>query len=279
MTHVSSRRHAPRCLTLSLPAACACIVLTASIPSSADSWLHACGNRLSAIAKRIPGAAWRAASSPFVWIPAGGALGIHSAGVDQNISSWASSATPVFGSRHTASDMSDHLRDAAGASAFVAAAIDGIGAASDGRYGVPLWNLAGGLGAITLTSGITGVSKEHTGRLRPNNTDTRSFPSGHTSAAAVHAMLASTIIGRCSLPVAQKRLLQTGCALLTAGTGWARVEGKHHYPTDVLMGAALGNFAALFFSELLAPELKGAGIPVTFAASHTGASVRVSLEF
>jgi hypothetical protein len=30
---------------------------------------------------------------------------------------------------------------------------------------------------------------------------------------------------------------------------WARVEGEKHYPTDVLVGAALGNFITRFVHD------------------------------
>jgi membrane-associated phospholipid phosphatase len=30
---------------------------------------------------------------------------------------------------------------------------------------------------------------------------------------------------------------------------WARVEGEKHYPTDVLVGAALGNFLTRFVHD------------------------------
>jgi len=36
---------------------------------------------------------------------------------------------------------------------------------------------------------------------------------------------------------------------LVAGTGWARIEASKHYPTDVLVGAALGNFIALLVHD------------------------------
>ncbi|MBD3343874.1 MAG: hypothetical protein GF401_02280 [Chitinivibrionales bacterium] len=39
------------------------------------------------------------------------------------------------------------------------------------------------------------------------------------------------------------------------GTGWARVEAQKHYPTDVLVGAALGNFCATFAAGILFPHL------------------------
>ena len=33
------------------------------------------------------------------------------------------------------------------------------------------------------------------------------------------------------------------------GCAWARVESGAHYPSDVLAGAALGNFTTLFIQE------------------------------
>ncbi len=36
---------------------------------------------------------------------------------------------------------------------------------------------------------------------------------------------------------------------MTAATAWARIEAKRHYPTDVLAGAALGNFIGAFIND------------------------------
>jgi hypothetical protein len=36
---------------------------------------------------------------------------------------------------------------------------------------------------------------------------------------------------------------------LAAGAAWARVEAREHYPTDVLMGMALGNFTAVLIHD------------------------------
>jgi membrane-associated phospholipid phosphatase len=36
---------------------------------------------------------------------------------------------------------------------------------------------------------------------------------------------------------------------LAAGTAWARVEAQKHFPSDILAGAALGNFVASFVHD------------------------------
>ena len=41
--------------------------------------------------------------------------------------------------------------------------------------------------------------------------------------------------------------------MIAAGTAWARVEGCKHYPSDVLFGAALGNFVAIFVHDAFLP--------------------------
>ncbi len=255
------------------------IICTASMNAFAETWLNRLGSQVAGFARRIPSAAWRAASSPYVWVPASGALAVYGSGLDDAISDWASSTNPVFGSQDNASDMSDVFRDAAKTMLAMTTVVDGVAGAIQGNIGSPLAAAAGNYTAARCSHGLTTLSKETTGRLRPDESDTRSFPSGHTSIAAVHAMLSSLNIERTSMPVGHKRALQASFAALTVGTGWARVEGKHHYPTDVLVGAALGNFTALFFNELLAPEIQKSGLPVNFSANSDGAQVNLTLRF
>jgi membrane-associated phospholipid phosphatase len=42
---------------------------------------------------------------------------------------------------------------------------------------------------------------------------------------------------------------RVGFALLTAGTAWARVEAKKHFPSDVLAGIAIGHFIGAFMND------------------------------
>ena len=47
-----------------------------------------------------------------------------------------------------------------------------------------------------------------------------------------------------------RSVMDFGFFTLSAGTAWARVEGGVHYPSDVLAGAALGNFTAVLLHDL-----------------------------
>ena len=104
--------------------------------------------------------------------------------------------------------------------------------------------------AITITSGLTQVIKNMTGRPRPYvydaqptgnvvREDVSSFPSGHTSTAfAAAAAYWSTVHRR---GVASQHSLEiVSLFLLAATTGALRVTAHKHFPTDVVAGAALG---------------------------------------
>ena len=83
-------------------------------------------------------------------------------------------------------------------------------------------------GAI-YTSALTHALKFSIQRKRPNGKD-YSFPSGHTSAAAQGAAFFQYRYGAAyGIPA----------WLLTGVVGYSRVEGKHHYWSDVAAGAAL----------------------------------------
>jgi membrane-associated phospholipid phosphatase len=62
-------------------------------------------------------------------------------------------------------------------------------------------------------------------------------------------MLASRNVATLPGTEASRTALQAGLTLLTVSTAWARVEAKQHFPSDVLFGAALGNFIGAFMHE------------------------------
>src|SRR5512135_2835606 len=59
--------------------------------------------------ERIGKAAYNAASSPWTWVPAGGAALLQIDRWDKHVSKWASDKTPVFGSQKNAANWSDYL--------------------------------------------------------------------------------------------------------------------------------------------------------------------------
>ena len=89
--------------------------------------------------------------------------------------------------------------------------------------------------------------KSGTGRRRPNGINDRSFPSRHATQAFSYATWFALNLESTDLP--DRWHLPTLVLVKSAaiGTGWARVEGGDHFPTDVLLGAALGNFLMRFF--------------------------------
>lgn len=98
---------------------------------------------------------------------------------------------------------------------------------------------------------LTFQLKNETNRIRPNKSDDRSFPSGHTSIAFNSARLISQNLDHYDFDDTVNFWLKTGVFTLASATGWARVEAQKHYPSDVLFGGALGNYLAAFVNHLL----------------------------
>jgi len=103
-----------------------------------------------------------------------------------------------------------------------------------------LWTIGEGYGAAALS---VAVLKEAVQRPRPGGggIGTHSFPSGHSSAAFTSAALIQENSGW---------LAGAPAAGLAAFTAFERVEEGHHYPSDVLAGAAIGVLSASIFDRL-----------------------------
>jgi membrane-associated phospholipid phosphatase len=86
-------------------------------------------------------------------------------------------------------------------------------------------------GSLAATSLITEGMKEAFPKLRPDGSDRKSFPSGHTSRSFAAA---ATIYNR------QGKTLGIPAFAVAGFVGLARVEGNKHFTVDVLAGAALG---------------------------------------
>jgi hypothetical protein len=223
------------------------------------------------------GEQWRRASTravrdPRTWVPAVGAVVVAVGGWDAKISRWATSNTPVFGSSESALQASDDLRLASHLLMIGSGLLPGGG---EGVWGGRLermgWEHAGAISASLVTLAV----KVAAGRSRPDGSDRLSFPSGHTSRAFAYS--AATMQNFSDVPMGGGLRLAGGATaeLLAAGTGWARVEAGVHYPTDILIGASLGNAVSVIFCELF--RLKSEEVRVNVRSGAAGGSVTVRL--
>jgi hypothetical protein len=111
-----------------------------------------------------------------------------------------------------------------GAMWFVGALSHNEHAAETGRLGAE---------AELDTAGVVEVLKFVTHRQRPNMSNAQSFPSGHTASAFVLAAVLSS-------EYHNKPLVVVGSYGFATAVGLARVGGLNHFPSDVLVGAVIG---------------------------------------
>lgn len=202
--------------------------------------------------RRVSNAAQKAAMDPVTWGSAGAAalFALDGNTLDIKVSNWAMTKNPVFGSRQQALDASDDLRSAADYGAkLTALLIPSQQNPTDWMWDKNRTLLLESVPAA-LTLNTTGMLKRTTKRDRPTQNFSRdSFPSAHSSTAFNNASLGSLHVQQYNLPSTTRNLLSATFFSLGGGTAWARVEGGVHYPSDVLFGAALGNFFANFIYD------------------------------
>jgi hypothetical protein len=199
--------------------------------------------------ERVGSAAREAAADPWVWAPLIGAAVLQVEDWDRRTADWAREHTPVFGNQRSAEQWSDDLRDASSIVHY--AAVLAVPSGNTPREW--LWNKTKGalvhVAAVNATSEVTLQLKDWTDRERPNGLARESFPSGHTSASAVHTRLASRTLRSIDLSPRTRQTLDIGLHALTLGTSWARIEAGWHFPSDTLVAMSLGNFLAAFFND------------------------------
>lgn len=218
---------------------------------------------------RIGAAARAAAVDPWVWVPLIGAAAFQIDDFDRRTSDWAREHTPVFGSQSDAERWSDDLKDA---SALVHYATIVIMPSGD-TAGEWMWNKAKGslvhIAAVSATANLTSQLKDASDRTRPNGAAKESFPSGHTSSSAVHTRLASRNVHALELSPGVTRASDVGLYALTIGTSWSRIEAGWHYPSDTLVGMALGHFLGSFFNDAFLAQ--GSTLRLSMSANRDGA--------
>lgn len=234
-----------RLLVMRLPVGCArfvaltlCLVLGAGCAAVNErgGWGASVGWPDGA---RLASSAAKAARNPNTWIPAAGALVFGLTDLDDEVSDRAVADTPVFGT--DAADASDTLRDIAAAGYVLTALVVPSDSLSSRASGL----LVGGATLLVDRTLVDGL-KQVTDRERPDGSNRRSFPSGHTSLASTSASMAVGNLAYADMPNWARLAANVGLYGTAAATGWARVEAGKHYPSDVLAGYAIGSFLARF---------------------------------
>jgi membrane-associated phospholipid phosphatase len=214
--------------------------------------------------KKIPLAALNALLDPQTFVPAAGALVFSLSKWDKKVSHWATEHTPIFGSIQNAQNDRVYLEIPLYTEVFITALATPSGDDSKDWVYSKLKGIAVEGAAELVTTGATSLLKEATGRNRPNGGG-KSFPSGEASAAFSSVALSNRNLDSIELPQEVKIPLKVVNILLGSSVAWARVEAQAHYPSDVLAGAAIGNFlsATVHDGFLGLPERSGFGFSIS----------------
>lgn len=122
---------------------------------------------------------------------------------------------------------------------------------------------------------VTGGLKLTVSERRPDDSDMRSFPSGHAARAFAGAELVRSEYGLG---------WGAGAYAVAAGVSVLRVAGDHHYAHDVIAGAAVGVLSARLAYWLLPLERRifgweDKGVTVTGVPAYDVATRAVGLSF
>ncbi len=198
---------------------------------------------------RVTRAAQDALLDPYTLAPLAGAAVFAISDFDEKVSDWAVEHNPVFGTESIAADASTNLKRVLKVEAYATAVATPSGDAPEQWLLAKTKGIGVELAAVYATERSTVWLKRETDRLRPDGSDTASMPSGHASTASSFMTLANRNLGHIDALEEVRPPLVVGNTFLGLGVGWARVEAGVHYPSDVLVGMALGNFLAAFIHD------------------------------
>jgi hypothetical protein len=180
--------------------------------------------------------------SAHVWVPGGTALLIHWGGYDQKISNWAYEEKNIYGDQTAADNWSDNFDEVLKYEMFVTPLFTSS-ASEDESSKEWLWRKARGYGVIAVSSRVPDYVHDRLAatvqRERPNHADERSFPSGHSTQAGTRNIITLRNLEAIPMNPDLRFGIETSNTVMAGGILWARIEGKRHYPSDVLAGYAL----------------------------------------
>lgn len=168
---------------------------------------------------------------------------------DGEVSKSASENTPLFGSQSNAQRATDGLLLALFPVMMYTSTLPALRDQTQNEYFSPRTKFLLTQSSIILIDFLTiHAIKSSTRRIRPDQSDNLSFPSGHSS---LSSGLARTIYNNIkNSPKNDTKLgktIQYGSFVAAGLVAWGRVEAKKHHLSDVLLGNAFG----AYISDLL----------------------------
>ena len=195
-------------------------------------------------------AAKRAAMAPETWGPLAGAAVIAAADRDHAWQDSLHKHQPIFGSN--AEDASNNLKSASTA-LYAVTTVFAQPAESSTQEALE-WkalNVATYAVSREVTDGIVNTTKEWSGRDTPNGQQDDAFPSSHAAITTLQTGMARRNLDYINMNDNWRVAAKAGLYTIDGLEALSRVEADKHYPTDVLVGMALGNFISNFAFNLL----------------------------
>ena len=226
---------------------------------------------------------WRSARGAF-WdpqtlLPLTGAVLFSLGDFDEKGSIWAQKHRPLFKTRARANRASDDYLAVLVGEALVTALVRPAEVTAEAWSRRKARHLAAeGIAVGTTYAAIQGL-KEGIGRTGPDGWKDTAMPSGHASGAFLFSTLSNRNLDALCQNRSLRVPLQVSNIALAAGVGWARVEGGHHFPSDVLAGAALGHFMAAFMHDVFLGRPSESTVALAFNPSTEGGAVTVGIRF
>jgi hypothetical protein len=229
--------------------------------------------------ERIPRAAYRALVDWHSLVPAAGALLLRIDDYDEKISNWAMEHRPLFGSEQAARQASDHIYTTLFLETTATALATPSGEDSKDWISAKMKGFAVEASALGLTGGTTLALRGITARTNPTDSNSRCFPSGHAALGFGAITLSHRNLDAIPMENTVRVSIKAANFLLGTTMVWGRIEGGEHFPTDVLFGAALGNFLCSFIHDAFMGLPEGNGVALSIVPNQRGLSAQLSFTF
>lgn len=244
------------------------------LSGSGLTWQAQAGSLISW--ERLTDATVRAAREPSTWAPLAAAAVIGAGNWDHQWQSSLSKHQSVFGG-----DAEDESNALVTTSTVLYAVSTLMAAPREQSFSESVQWKAVNVGVMladkTLIDGMVTEWKKVSNRDRPDGVAGDAFPSKHNATVATQSTLTRRNLDYIDIDPALRKLAKIGLYGIDGLTGIARMEADKHYPTDVLVGMALGNFLANLSYNLFLE--KSASQTYSLALVPTTNSLTINTQF